>query len=101
MRPLSFLLAGPLVASVFGPLSSSLPAGTLSTGLFGGAGDKGISLLIATIGIILFIWAVMGMKYRQLRYMETILPDAVPDAVIIRNKDQLQQMADRQMGVGL
>ncbi|MHA7962498.1 amino acid adenylation domain-containing protein [Paenibacillus sp. CAU 1782] len=101
MRPLSFLLAGPLVVSVFGPLASALPAGASSTGWFGGGGEKGIGLLIASIGIILFLWAFIGMRYRQLRHMETILPDAVPDAVIIRNKDQLQQMADRQMGVGL
>ncbi len=98
MRPLSFLLAGPLVASVFAPLASSLPRGISEAGLFGPAG--GMGLLITGIGLILFIWAVMGMSYPQLRHMETILPDAVPDAFIIRDKDQLQNRADRQMGVG-
>lgn len=101
MRPLSFLLAGPLVASVFVPLASALPAGTKDTGLFGTGDGMGIGLLITSIGVILFIWGLLGMKYRQLRYMETILPDAVPDAVIIRNKDQLQQLADRQIGAGI
>jgi len=101
MRPLSFLLAGPLVASVFLPLASTLPAGTKDTGLFGTGDGMGIGLLITCIGVILFVWGFIGMRYRQLRHMETILPDAVPDAVIIRDKDQLQQLADRQMGVGI
>jgi len=101
MRPLSFLLAGPLVASVFVPLASALPAGTEAAGLFGTGEGMGIGLLVASIGVILFVWALVGMRYRQLRYMETILPDAVPDAVIIRDKDQLQQLADRQIGVGI
>ncbi len=101
MRPLSFLLAGPLVASVFTPLASNMPAGMLNNGLFGTGDGKGIGLLIASIGVILFVWAFIGMRYRTLRHMETILPDAVPDAVIIRDKDQLQQRLDRQMGVGM
>jgi len=101
MRPLSFLLAGPLVAVVFGPLAAKLPAGTEDAGLFGTGEGMGIGLLIASIGVILFLWALLGMRYRPLRYMESILPDAVPDAVIIRDKDKLQQLADRQMGVGM
>ncbi|MGG4146814.1 amino acid adenylation domain-containing protein [Paenibacillus algorifonticola] len=101
MRPLSFLLAGPLVASVFVPLASALPAGTEAAGVFGSGAGMGIGLLITSIGVILFVWGLLGMRYRQLRHMETILPDAVPDAVIIRDKDQLQQIADRQMGVGI
>lgn len=101
MRPLSFLLAGPLVASVFAPLASALPAGTEEAGLFGTGGGMGIGLLVTSIGVILFVWGLLGMRYRQLRHMETILPDAVPDAVIIRDKDQLQQLADRQMSAGI
>lgn len=101
MRPLSFILAGPLVASVFVPLSSALPSGIEGTGFFGSDGQMGMGLLIASIGIILFVWGLLGMRYRNLRHMESILPDAVPDAVIIRDKDQLQRLADRQMGVGL
>ncbi|MCR8656495.1 non-ribosomal peptide synthetase/MFS transporter [Paenibacillus endoradicis] len=101
MRPLSFLLAGPLVASVFVPLTSALPAGINSKGLFGTGDGMGIGLLITSIGVILFVWGLLGMRYRQLRHMETILPDAVPDAVIIRDKDQLQHQADRQIGVGI
>lgn len=100
MRPLSFLLAGPLVASVFTPLATALPAGTEAAGVFGTGEGMGIGLLIASIGVVLFVWALLGMRYRPLRHMETILPDAVPDAVIIRDKDQLQQLADRQLGVG-
>ncbi len=101
MRPLSFLLAGPLVGSIFVPLADRLPAGTAAAGLFETGEGQGIGLLMASIGVILFVWSFLGMRYRPLRHMETILPDAVPDAVIIRDKDKLQQLADRQMGVSM
>lgn len=100
MRPLSFLLAGPLVVTLFVPLASALPIEIADTGLFGSGDDKGIGLLLTLSGLILLVWGWVGLRYRPLRHMETILPDAVPDAVIIQNKDQLQQLADRQLGIG-
>jgi amino acid adenylation domain-containing protein len=100
MRPLSFLLAGPLVASVFGPLALMLPDNSLAPNLFGIGDGRGIGLLLATSGVLLFIWGLIGMKYRPLRHMESILPDAVPGSVIVKDKDKLQQLANSQLNVG-
>lgn len=99
MRPLSFLLAAPIVNGLFDPLADILPASSTAM-LFGDGAGRGMSMLIVAMGVILFVWAIIGMRYRTLRYMEDILPDAVAEAVIIKDKDKLQQSADRQLGIG-
>jgi MFS family permease len=102
MRPLSFVAAGPLTDGMFEPLM--MPDGALSAvfgPVFGVGPGRGIGILISFIGVILFVWGIIGLKYRPLRYMEDILPDAVPDAVIIKDKDELQQQLDRQLLTGI
>ncbi len=98
MRPLSFLVAGPLVAVVFTPLFASMPDAFLPFGMFGNGSESGIAMLLVTIGAILVLWGVLGLRYRPLRDMENIMPDAIPDSIIIKDKDKLQQLADSKIG---
>ncbi len=98
MMPLGFWLAGPLASKVFEPLMTSENALSRSIGWLVGTGPgRGIGLIVALVGAILFILGGMGLKYRPLRFMEDELPDAVSDTTIVRDKDELQKQADRQL----
>ncbi|MCD1258911.1 amino acid adenylation domain-containing protein [Paenibacillus athensensis] len=98
MRPLSFVVAGPLADRWFAPfMSGSSPLARLLQPLFGSGAGSGIGFLISSIGIILLIWGFAGLRYRPLRYMEDILPDAIPGAVIVKDKDKLQKQADQRL----
>jgi hypothetical protein len=95
MIPLGFITTGPLVERFFepwmaagGPLAASIGA------LIGAGPGRGMGLLMVVIGLLYLLLAVGGLSYRQLRYMEDALPDAIPDALIIADKDQAQRLAD-------
>ncbi|MEV0378542.1 amino acid adenylation domain-containing protein [Nonomuraea sp. NPDC050643] len=64
MQPLGFLSAGPL-AEVAQPYTS------------GGSG-RGAALVLLVSGVLLVIWAVLGLRYRTLHYLEDLVPDAAP-----------------------
>jgi hypothetical protein len=99
MMPLGFLTAGPLSDHVFEPLMR--PGGALadSVGLVLGAGPgRGAGLLLVVVGLLLFVWGLIGLAYRPLRLLEDILPDALPDAEI-GDKDAIQAEADRQLAL--
>ncbi|MWC27752.1 non-ribosomal peptide synthetase/MFS transporter [Paenibacillus sp. MMS18-CY102] len=98
MRPISFIVAGPLADDLFEPLMMQDGAWSNLLGPIFGVGEgRGIGVLVTLIGIVLFVWGIIGMKYRPLRDMETILPDIIPDALIIKDKDKLQELADQQL----
>jgi len=40
---------------------------------------------------------IMGFNYRPLRFMEDVLPDAIPDPVILKDKNKIQELADMQL----
>lgn len=96
--PLGALVAGPLVDRVFEPLMAhdGLLAGTIGQ-LIGSGPGRGIALLMIIMGALRVILAIVGYNYRPLRLMEDSLPDAISDAVIIADKDALQEQADRQL----
>ncbi|MFZ6029473.1 MAG: amino acid adenylation domain-containing protein [Chloroflexota bacterium] len=96
MIPIGFLTAGPLVERVFEPWMMNAD-GALATGIrtaIGSGAGRGMGLLMIVVGALYIALAIAGWLYRPLRYMEDVLPDAVPDAVISADKDRLQQLAD-------
>ncbi|NUP67409.1 MAG: amino acid adenylation domain-containing protein, partial [Nonomuraea sp.] len=84
MVPVGFLLAGPLVEHVFDPIA-------------GAAHGRGIALLTLVAGAVTALIGVAAFRYRPVRHLEDDLPDAIPDAVAITDKDRIQQKADRQL----
>lgn len=79
MMPLGFLSAAPLVAG-----ATAVTGGEVSAMRF---------VLVLT-GVVLLVWGILGLRYRRLRYMEDILPDAIPGAVI-GSREALAEEADR------
>ncbi|MFI6785817.1 amino acid adenylation domain-containing protein [Nonomuraea sp. NPDC050383] len=84
MVPLGFLLAGPLVEHVFDPIA-------------GAAQGRGIALLTVVAGAVTVLIGLAAARYRPVRRLEDDLPDAIPDAVVITDKDLIQQQADKQL----
>ncbi|MGI8695677.1 MAG: MFS transporter [Mycobacteriales bacterium] len=96
MTPVAYL-GGPALVSWVNPLLE--PGGALANTFVGhliGVGPgRGIGLIVAICGIALIIWALLGMRYRPLRYMEDLLPDAAPGAEIAATPDEAEERADR------
>jgi amino acid adenylation domain-containing protein len=91
MSPLGFLTAGAL-ADQFGPFArgfAGLDAVTANDA------HAGVAALMALSGIVLVVWGVLGLRYRRLRHIEDLLPDAAPPAEIDADLDQVQALADR------
>ncbi|MBN2001946.1 MAG: amino acid adenylation domain-containing protein [Anaerolineae bacterium] len=98
IQPLGFILAGPLVEKVFEPLMTGGGSLANSVGrLIGVGAGRGMGLVMILAGVITIIVGLWGYRYRPLRYLEDALPDAIPDAVIVEDKDLLQKQADRQL----
>lgn len=57
------------------------------------------NLLIA--GVILFVWGIIGFRYKQLSEMDDILENANPGEVIIRDKDKLQKIYEGKIKAGM
>ena len=96
--PLGALAAGPLVDHVFEPLMSNEGLISSAVGSFIGAGPgRGIALLMIVVGFLRIVLALIGYSYKPLRNMEDNLPDAIPDAIIVADKDELQAQADKQL----
>lgn len=95
MIPIGFITADPLHTRIFAPLLQG-PLATTVGRLIGVGEGRGLALMMVTAGAALTLLAFAGYNYRPLRYMEDKLPDAIPDAIIIADKDELQALADRQ-----
>ncbi|MCP5015770.1 MAG: amino acid adenylation domain-containing protein [Ketobacter sp.] len=98
LMPLGFVLAGALADRVFEPFMGGGSSLATTVGVVIGTGaGRGMGLMIIVIGLLLVFTALLGFRYRPLRYMEDILPDAIPDAVVVKDKDELQALADQQL----
>ncbi|QXV55798.1 non-ribosomal peptide synthetase/MFS transporter [Amycolatopsis sp. TNS106] len=74
MQPLGFLTAGPLADRL-----------------------GGFATLMVVSGAVLVVWGVLGLRYRPLRDIEDLLPDAAPPAEIDADLDRVQALADRNL----
>ncbi|WP_232668530.1 non-ribosomal peptide synthetase/MFS transporter [Pseudonocardia sp. TRM90224] len=84
MQPLGFLTAGPLAEDVFAPLAAGALLGHSS----------GVALLMATSGLVLLVWGLLGLCWRRLHHLEDDLPDAPTGAEIETDLDLAQTAAD-------
>ncbi|MEU6730259.1 amino acid adenylation domain-containing protein [Nonomuraea wenchangensis] len=82
--PAGFLLAGPLVENVFNPVA-------------GAAQGRGIGLLMLVAGAVTVLIGVVAFRYRPVRRLEDDLPDAIPDGVVVADKDLIQRQADSRL----
>jgi hypothetical protein len=99
MLPLGFILTGPLHERLFEPLMSD--GGTVARNLdwlLGTGPGRGMALMLVLSGAISMLLAVWGYRHRPLRFMEDHWPDAIPDAIIITDKDALQAQFDHSLG---
>ncbi|MEM7114297.1 MAG: amino acid adenylation domain-containing protein [Chloroflexota bacterium] len=98
MMPIGFFLAGVFTDSVFEPfMQSASPLATQLGNLLGTGAGRGIGLMLIVIGLLQIMWGILGWFSRPLRFMENHLPDAIPDAVVASERNQLQQLADAQL----
>lgn len=78
-RPISFLIAGPLVDRVFEPLLA--PGGALagSVGQLIGVGPgRGIGLLFIVMGGLLMLVSAAGYLYPRIKHLDSELPNMIP-----------------------
>lgn len=78
--PLAYLVAGPLVDQVFGPLleQGGLLAGSVGQVIGVGPG-RGVGLMFIVLGLVALGLVVVGALFRPLRQLETDLPDAIEE----------------------
>lgn len=80
-NPLAYLLAGPLVDYLFGPLMAVDGALADSVGTVIGVGaGRGIGLLFVTIGLLMSVATLLAYLYPRIRWLEDELPDCGPAA---------------------
>jgi hypothetical protein len=101
-EPLGYLGAGLLADAVFEPAMAE--GGWLSGlvgGVFGSGPGRGMAFVIVVLGAAQIGLAIVGLRWRTLRYMEDALPDALPGATVTWDRDQLQRDADARLAGGL
>jgi hypothetical protein len=100
MMPLGFLTA-PWAVEHLVPLLSEvdwLGAAAVESWRRPGTGGAA-ALLLTGCGLVLLVWAGLGLGYRRLRRLEDDLPDAVVGATIPASIDAIQAEADLQFGL--
>lgn len=96
--PLGYYIGGLLSDRIFKPLFVNHPDLLQKFGWLVGTGsERGIGLLFVLFGILMVICGFLGMRYRPLRYMDDILPNAVPGGFFIKDKDAIQEAEDREL----
>lgn len=96
--PLGYYIGGQLSDKIFKPLFATSPKAVEMFGWLVGTGEeRGLALLFLLIGLTAAIWAIISLKYKPLRYMDDILPNAIPGAIFTRDRDQLQREEDAQL----
>jgi len=102
LTPISYISAGVLADRVFAPMMQNSFFNSSIVNLILGAGsgrEMRLNLLIA--GAVLFVWGILGLRYKPLSEMDDILEDASPGEVIIKDKDRLQEIYDGKIKVGM
>ncbi|MEU0094128.1 amino acid adenylation domain-containing protein [Kribbella sp. NPDC006257] len=80
VMPLGYLAAGPLVDKVFEPpMHAGGGLARLLGPVFGTGTGRGMAVVVATTGVLLLAWSLLGLASRSLRTVEQQLPDAVED----------------------
>ncbi len=98
MMPLGYLVSGYLADNVFEPfMASGLLLAEKISWVIGSGSGRGIGLIILIAGFIVTVLGFVSYHYPVLRYMEDELPDAIPDAEVIVEKDQLQKLEDHKL----
>jgi Major Facilitator Superfamily len=98
-EPLGYVGAGWLADALFEPAMA--PGGWLRAaagGVLGSGPGRGMASLIVLLGCAQVVLAVVGLRWRALRRMEDVLPDAVPGAIVTWHRDTLEREADRLVG---
>ncbi|GLW10446.1 hypothetical protein Misp01_55740 [Microtetraspora sp. NBRC 13810] len=76
MQPLGFLAAGPLAGWADGYASG--PGG-------------GAAVVLLASGVFLVLWGLLGLRYRPLRHLEDLVPDAAPPPAAEADLDAIQR----------
>ena len=93
--PIAVYFAGVLSKSYFSPLmAEDRPVNQFLQAIVGSGAGRGMALLCVILGSLQILWGIIGMRWKSLVNMDTILPDAVPGAVISDDKDKLQEAMD-------
>lgn len=95
-EPLGYFCAGLLADAFFEPAmrNGGWLADTVGN-LLGTGPGRGMALMIVVLGLAQLTLAIIGLRWRTLRYMEDALPDAIPGAVVTWDRDKLQKEADQ------
>lgn len=93
LMPLGAFASGLLVDRLLTPAMGRGLASALAP-MLGRGGGRAEGLLMALAGVASLLLAGLALAYRPLRRLETDLPDAIPDPVIL-DKDALQKRADQ------
>jgi MFS family permease len=95
LAPISYITAGILADKIFAPMMKYSNFNSPVVNLILGTGEgRAMRLSILIAGTILFVWGIIGVRYKQLSEMDDILEDATPGTIIIKDKDKLQKMVD-------
>ncbi|MFU8872798.1 amino acid adenylation domain-containing protein [Micromonospora sp. SL4-19] len=96
MVPAGFLSAGPLAGRM---QAATAPGGPLAgaAGLLGAGPGRGIALLVVLAGLLTILLGLVAYRYRPVRTLEDVLPDAIPDRLIVTDKNRLQELADARL----
>ena len=96
--PIAIYFAGALSESYFKPLmGEDQPANQFLQVIVGSGAGRGMALLCVILGVLQILWGIIGMRWKSLVNMDTILPNAVPGAVISDDKDKLQEAMDNSL----
>ena len=94
--PLGYYFGGLLSDHIFKPLYSHHPELIDTIGWLIGTGDeRGIALLFIILGIMIMAWGFICFHWKPLRFMDDILPDAVPGPMFIKDINALQEEEDQ------
>lgn len=94
--PLGILVAG-FLADYLKPLTDE--GGIISSQvgwLFAHTEALSMSLIMLAVGTCLILWTIAGLRYKPLRYMEDILPDAIHFDGMEGDIDELQEKFDQE-----
>ncbi|WP_410813372.1 amino acid adenylation domain-containing protein [Micromonospora sp. 067-2] len=101
MVPVGFLAAGPLTAGLFEPwMRDGGPLAGTAGALIGTGPGRGIALLVILAGLASTALGGAAFATRRVRRLEDDLPDVIPSGIVTRDKNALQEAADRRLTAG-